>query len=468
VVGVLRRNTRTTRKGLLVAIPYGHLAEYTSRKKLLFVNLVSMLSAQVYAVPICENIIVPSQRGVDHADLSPNPSGYFSHIFNIKLVWLTALFNFVGGGGPVFYTFTHSIIAELVPSEELSAVYYKLSATILLAQVVGSALGSYLLQKGIWIPITIGFVITNLTIPMLAFLRDPRDAQKYQTVAATDNEEDITPRTSSASGKAPGPNIEEPPKLETAHTPGSATPLIDSANTASRTPSSAHVAFISFKTSVFDSLRTLRTAVVRDKFYRFLLGVWFLNALAKSVKILLHQWASKRFGWTLAQVGMLMSMETLLNAIILMALPLLYRYLTERAQLMKEWIDIWVVRWSLLVTVIGLISVGLSSTGFGFLIGLAVAAFGVGFTDALKSYVTGLVRQEDITLLYSCATTVETGAELVSGPMWAGLFSVGLSIGGVGGSLPFLCSGVLVFFSGFVLYGMELTGSPRRSLGGHS
>jgi hypothetical protein len=51
----------TIRKGLLVAIPYGHLAEYTSRRKLLFVNLVSALCAQIYVVPICENLIIPLQ-----------------------------------------------------------------------------------------------------------------------------------------------------------------------------------------------------------------------------------------------------------------------------------------------------------------------------------------------------------------------------------------------------------------------
>ena len=38
---------------------------------------------------------------------------------NLRLLWLTGLFDFIGGGGPVFLTLLRSIIAESVEADRL-------------------------------------------------------------------------------------------------------------------------------------------------------------------------------------------------------------------------------------------------------------------------------------------------------------------------------------------------------------
>ncbi|KAL8640954.1 MAG: hypothetical protein Q9226_008688 [Calogaya cf. arnoldii] len=70
---------------LLLTIPYSILAKKIDRRLILIVNVVSTLAAMLFMIAIGSNL---------------------------RLLWLSGLFDLIGGGGPVFMTLLRSIIAE--------------------------------------------------------------------------------------------------------------------------------------------------------------------------------------------------------------------------------------------------------------------------------------------------------------------------------------------------------------------
>lgn len=334
----------------------------------------------------------------------------------------SALHDHCGRHGLGVFVFTplRSLPLPLVLTEcaNRSSTYYTLSAALLTTRLLGMTTGTFLLQRGVWIPCQVGLLIYSLGIPALLFLPD------LQPVVAVDS--------------------------------GDSSCALLGSEIPAQVPESIPWSWSSYSIAQFravtvDYTKSLRISMdlfMHDRLSRLCLVIFFFNVTGMGVRIVLQQWASKFFQWTLAETGYVLSFELLVNGLVLVSLPYICRELLKPRLGSSRRVDLWVVKASLLMNITGVFCIGFAPTRFFFVVSLTVYSVGVGLYDSLRSFATGFLQKEQITRFYVGISLVETIGGLISGPLWAGVFSFALSVN-LGFGLPFwLCS--LCFLCAFV------------------
>lgn len=98
---------------LLLTIPYGILSEHVDRRYILLANSISSIFRLLFNIAVCK-----STRLAYFDALCLPRIGYAPHT-NLKLLWVSATTEIVGGGGTVFMMILRTIIAENVPAASL-------------------------------------------------------------------------------------------------------------------------------------------------------------------------------------------------------------------------------------------------------------------------------------------------------------------------------------------------------------
>jgi MFS family permease len=130
---------------------------------------------------------------------------------------------------------------------------------------------------------------------------------------------------------------------------------------------------------------------------------------------------------------------------LLLLLPLALHFLS-RLGFSPFSIDAYVSKASVALLFIGAVTIGLAPHAYVAILGIAIVALGTGQDSALRSMTTDMVEPSGVSIIYSAITMLRGIGASVSGPIYAGLYSVGLRYGGVWLGLPFLAAGV--FFAG--------------------
>lgn len=116
------------------------------------------------------------------------------------------------------------------------------------------------------------------------------------------------------------------------------------------------------------TLSRLRAQVSERKNFRYLLTVFLLASLASSNTPILPQYISKRYGWTFAEAGYLLSIKAAVNMILLtLIVPHTIKALLKYSHMSGITINTCSAKASLLVSVIGAILVA-TSTSIGLLV----------------------------------------------------------------------------------------------------
>lgn len=97
-------------------MPYGRLAETTSKKLILSLNTVSYVSSVLYFLAVCEFCCLELLFTLPDA---ASAIGHFYELFNIKMIWLSSIFDILGGGKPILNTLLYIFIAEGTDSTSL-------------------------------------------------------------------------------------------------------------------------------------------------------------------------------------------------------------------------------------------------------------------------------------------------------------------------------------------------------------
>ena len=176
------------------------------------------------------------------------------------------------------------------------------------------------------------------------------------------------------------------------------------------------------------------------------LSIFTTHELGMGIRDIGEQWMSKRYAWPIRKTGYVLAAQTLLSAMILASLPKVGAYVTRKRMMAAEAKDLLFMKCSLAAAAAGAAVIAFAMGRSLLLFGLAVFAFGIGFHDALKSYVT--VQLEDTaqaTRIYMWISILEVGANMINGPFWASMYALALRLDGLGLGLPFLvCSGGFV------------------------
>ncbi|GMG47330.1 unnamed protein product [Aspergillus oryzae var. brunneus] len=115
---------------LLVSIPYGALADRIGRKKI---------------------------------------QGLFPRVFPLRAVWMSGLWQLVGGGGALVISMCYTLIGDVCSPEKRTTAFSQLYAAVLISELISIPLGSSLISLDPWIPVlgSLGFLALAILFALL-------------------------------------------------------------------------------------------------------------------------------------------------------------------------------------------------------------------------------------------------------------------------------------------------------------
>lgn len=192
------------------------------------------------------------------------------------------------------------------------------------------------------------------------------------------------------------------------------------------------------KINVMDSCKTLINLLLHHGSFRICLSILFLNTIALESRILLKQWMSTRYSWTLAQTGYILSIESILSILVLLVLQ--YISSTSSPNCHGELV---ISKVSILCQIFGSLILFAANEKALFILGAVVISGGVGFLDSITAHFTSELERSEIGLLYSMINVVDTLATIVSSPIWSMVYRIGYNWGSIWIGVPFLACTVV-------------------------
>ncbi|KAI8629727.1 hypothetical protein F5Y19DRAFT_464418 [Xylariaceae sp. FL1651] len=350
--------------------------------------------------------------------------------WDIRWIWLTGFFDLIGGGQPVRSALLYSYIAEVVPSNLLSETLYRLSTLVLGMAFLGRVLGAVLLSVDVWLLSGIGIAARVLIFPLAFLLATPCRLQTQVHVAFREGGQ---PNYGSVSQEADGQALLQ---AGAAHAP----------SVRKWTPSETLSAVVTEASQTLDLL----TELLGSPLTRITLLINLFEETAINVRLAFPQWAVKRFEWSLAEANGIVSFEIVTNVTVLLLLPYISRMLLWPVLRSQQLVDLWVIKCSLALNVIGIFCAGVAPLRGFYIMSLFVYNLGAALPDALRSFVTSTMQdEEEVERLYMGISMVETIAGLLGTTVWSALFSASIRYGGT-------TLGRIPFFAAAVLFGLSL------------
>lgn len=218
----------------------------------------------------------------------------------------------------------------------LRAAYFSyISSTSYVVSFLGPTLASFTMSRNLWLPFWINVVLLACAVPAVNMLPGT-GCSHFKTVVSADH-----------AGEAAE---EEAGRL-----------LNDYEGSPSRY-SNAFDAHASIVRSVPQAIRKLVSLIVGRKNFQVLLTSFFLTALASSDTKLLVQYISKRYEWTFAQAGYMLSAKSIVNFTLLaIVIPRIIKSSTEAMHGSEVRVSFNGAIVSILVSVVGVLCVALAS-----------------------------------------------------------------------------------------------------------
>ena len=349
--------------------------------------------------------------------------GYFDYILPTKAILAGPILSFLGGDC-VFNSVTYSLAASITDDYVLRASYFGYMSSIsYVVNLLGPALASGSMTVLLWLPFYIGIALLAIAIPVISMLPDHGATSSRQ-------DEQAEPLLSSPLLKAQ-----------------------DSEQSALQ--------------SVVKRFRTLKTVLAsHPRNFSLLLVCFLLASLASSDTKLLVQYISKRYHWTFASAGYLLSGKAVVNFTLLtVVVP---RVLASAARGradgdlpgLSDHINMRFANMCFVVSVIGALAIAFSATIWLLVPALLVYALG----SALPIFTLSLLKSPSIssttldsldegsgrelpsssdaeTHVFSVVMLVKTLGSLLGAPLMAVLWVKGIGLGGVALGLPYFVSG---------------------------
>ncbi|KAI1421270.1 major facilitator superfamily domain-containing protein [Xylaria sp. FL1777] len=367
---------------ILLPLPFGYLADKYGRKWILHTAMIG------YTLTWASTLLF---IGVLHLPL--------------QYVWLSSLFLVIGGGGAIGTTMVTTIVADVVPPNLRSTVFFYRFCAELIAECFIPPFTYVLMKRDIWTPLLLAVGFQVLATIMTLFV----------------------PETLPVAS----------PEIRT-----------DSSNSspASSRPPSLHEAV--GRRSWLQQARESFAIVTRDKTVAALVFTFLVSKVGRQSSNVLFQYVSKRYGWDLSQAGLLLSLRAGVNIVLFtVILPLIINFVLAKTHAATR--DLWIGQASIVLMTVGGIIIASSSTATFMIIGLVVYTLGTGFPPIIRSLVTFLVdshhesQTSDIARLYAMISVLEGIGSLLAGPGMAWAFRWGISLGGLWLGLPYAFASIL-------------------------
>ncbi|KAJ9498436.1 hypothetical protein H2202_006123 [Exophiala xenobiotica] len=387
---------------ILLPVPYGYLADTRGRKRILIMAMVGYTLSYVWTLFVTGALHLP-----------------------LPYVWLSSLFFLLGGGPTVGTTLITTVVADVVPAESRSTVFFYRFCTDLIADLAIPPLTSVLMSKNIWIPLLGAAVFQGCSTAMVLIL--PETSPLPMPKEAVD---DIDPRSPSMGSTTSEP--EDHPKSDKR-----------------------------WKNKIRQTIDSF-SFVQRDTAVAALVLTFLISKVGRQSTNVLFQYASKRYGWTLSQAGLLLSLRAAVNiALFALILPAIASFGLPRVG-SAPLRDLWLARGSIIFLLLGTFVLFLSATPALMIIGIILFTLGTGFAPTARSLVTSLVEfhnvetTSDIGRLYALISVMEGIGALVAalGMSWALRF--GLRLGQAWLGLPFGFAAILFALVAVITFSIKV------------
>lgn len=385
----------------VMTIPLGFVAERYGRRAVLWLNLVPRVFMLTWAVLV----------------------GYFDHILPTKAIIAGPMLSSLGGDC-VFNSITYSLAAGITDDYVLRASYFGYMSSIsYVVNLLGPALASVSMTIMLWLPFWIGTGLLLAAVPVIRMLPD------HTASSPRGRDEQSQPLLSS--------------------------PLLK-AQDANDSSSSWH--------AVIERFRTLKQVLTsHSRNFSLMLICFLLTSLASSDTKLLVQYISKRYHWTFASAGYLISSKAIVNFTLLtFVIPRMLRAVTKSlpdgsTASSSDRVNVRFANACFGVSVIGALVIALAATIWMLIPGLFVYALGSAlpiFTlSLLKSPAISTISSDSTdrggetssvpgveTQIFSIVMLVKTLGSLLGAPLMAVLWVRGIGLGGAALGMPYFVS----------------------------
>ncbi|KAJ5712160.1 MFS transporter [Penicillium malachiteum] len=345
-------------------------------------------------------------------------------ILPLRLVWLSPIFTILGGGAPVLFSMILTMIADVMPENERATALFRLMTGQYVAHITATPIASALMEtRGPWLPIQLGYICFIIAMLIACLLRET--APQYEA------------------GKRPSRD-----KVTTisSETTGEDSDLWESRSS------------IDVQAKLKLLWQRTTTVLRHDVKLIVLILTFFINAVEEPTQSLNLQYISERYAISLARSGYIISIKSVSTIITyLLLLPGASWILQRKLGLSDTRKDLLLAQGSIIALSMGFFLVALSPTVAMAAVGFIISTFGRGFGNIIRSIVTSLVPPQFIGRIYTMITVIETFGLLISGPLLAWLFRVGLNQGDAQWmGLPFIVAGGMGVLVAIVLCFIDL------------
>jgi hypothetical protein len=199
-------------------------------------------------------------------------------------------------------------------------------------------------------------------------------------------------------------------------------------------------------------------AFLKDWRTLFLALSFPIREALNSLDDLYFQYVPKRFGWSIAKTNFIYSFQAAAAIIILLILcPAISTYLLTKRKLPTERKEILFARVSVLIYAIGTLLIAAAPTISTLLLAILVQTCGSGMGGATRALMTNYVESNEVGRLYALLGLVEAVGLMLSAPIEAALFDVGLhQRGEVWLGLPWFLMGICLVLLTVAFWSLRL------------
>ncbi|OTB04419.1 hypothetical protein M426DRAFT_320782 [Hypoxylon sp. CI-4A] len=342
---------------------------------------------------------------------------YFHSVFQVEWIWLGSAGYLIGGGDAVLVGIILSMITDCTTEDNRAVAFMRMHVASLCGNLMSPAISSFMMERlGPWPPIWTSIAV--LVASGIAFLFLPETLKHQQARDAQEPSTDVMPEASNLKSRV------------------------------------SHV-IARFK----ESLSILKS----PSLILLLLTSLGSTPVSHSTFQFMSQFVSKRYGIKLSQTGYIQSaygIAHVIQAIILMpwisrlimkdTIPARFRAPDEHQR------DLSFARWSYGALAVGILALGLAPTLPGFVFGLMLMALGSSFNSLTRSLMSLYVDPEHRSRLFSLVGMTEVIGSVYAQPLLAGLFALGMRLGGGWIGLPYYGLSVLIVITSTLLYFVKI------------
>ncbi|KAL8659578.1 MAG: hypothetical protein Q9226_000359 [Calogaya cf. arnoldii] len=360
------RNGELNRPSLFLAIYYGSVAGKYGRKPVLLLFSTGMLLSLGWIVLIC----------------------WLDGRVPIRLLWLSSLFIFIGGGHRVAKAMLFTIVSDAVDASHRTRYLSFLSSIPHITTLIAPPLSAIFMRISIWLPFEAA--IGALILTYVLILAMPESSKLTPDAIPTITTNHLPPEL---------PPHDRQPLLSP--TSSNHSPEGPTSNTTTK-PSTWYIEI---------------HHLFSNPSLRFSLTIFFSAPIALIAKAFVYQHASESFGWEMSTTTWLRVSQALgASLVTLFALPILNTLHHPSTIHAARLSDLAVLRASLLVAAIGFAVLWMAKANWMLVMALFVCGLSEAIQPANQGLATSYVERGLNARLFTTVAVVETVGKLAGGP----------------------------------------------------